>query len=112
GATTKQISLQTNCGKNKGYQERDACGFHPEGACCVLDGPEKIESTINMKALWKNISVEGIDIILSRDAGRDTKCTVRTRPVISLCVAVALRQFSTMLVFTGKENKAVIFILF
>ncbi|KAF4804179.1 Pyroglutamyl-peptidase 1 [Turdus rufiventris] len=58
------------CGKNKGYQERDACGFHPEGACCVLDGPEKIESTINMKTVWKNISVEGIDIILSRDAGR------------------------------------------
>lgn len=48
----------------------DACGFLPEGACCMLDGPEKIESTINMKTLWKNISVEGIDIIFSRDAGR------------------------------------------
>lgn len=68
-SATALIILE-QCGKNKGYQERDACGFHPEGACCVLDGPEKIESTINMKTLWKNISVEGIDIILSRDAGR------------------------------------------
>uniref|UniRef100_A0A8C9N0G3 Pyroglutamyl-peptidase I like n=1 Tax=Serinus canaria TaxID=9135 RepID=A0A8C9N0G3_SERCA len=68
-SSTALIILE-QCGKNKGYQERDACGFHPEGACCVLDGPEKIESTINMKTLWKNISVEGIDIILSRDAGR------------------------------------------
>ncbi|XP_041325208.1 pyroglutamyl-peptidase 1-like protein isoform X3 [Pyrgilauda ruficollis] len=68
-STTALIILE-QCGKNKGYQERDACGFHPEDACCVLDGPEKIESTINMKTLWKNISVEGIDIILSRDAGR------------------------------------------
>jgi len=48
----------------------DACGFHPEGGCCMLDGPEKIESTINMKTIWKNISVEGIDTIFSRDAGR------------------------------------------
>ncbi|KAI1235212.1 Pyroglutamyl-peptidase 1, partial [Lamprotornis superbus] len=64
------LIILEQCGKNKGYHERDACGFHPEGACCVLDGPEKIESTINMKTLWKNISVEGIDIILSRDAGR------------------------------------------
>ncbi|KAM4893485.1 pyroglutamyl-peptidase 1-like protein [Sylvia borin] len=68
-SATALIILE-QCGKNKGYQERDACGLHPEGACCVLDGPEKIESAINMKALWKNISVEGIDIILSRDAGR------------------------------------------
>uniref|UniRef100_A0A674GW35 Pyroglutamyl-peptidase I like n=1 Tax=Taeniopygia guttata TaxID=59729 RepID=A0A674GW35_TAEGU len=68
-STTALIILE-QCGKNKGYRERDAYGFHPEGACCVLDGPEKIESTINMKTLWKNISVEGIDIILSRDAGR------------------------------------------
>ncbi|XP_035410665.1 pyroglutamyl-peptidase 1-like protein isoform X2 [Cygnus atratus] len=63
-------TLQPLCGKNKGYKEMDACGFHPEGGCCMLDGPEKIESTINMKTLWKNISVEGIDIIFSRDAGR------------------------------------------
>ncbi|OWK59372.1 Pyroglutamyl-peptidase 1 [Lonchura striata] len=64
------LIILEQCGKNKGYRERDACGFHPEGSCCVLDGPEKIESTINMKTLWKNISVEGIDIIFSRDAGR------------------------------------------
>ncbi|XP_064373988.1 pyroglutamyl-peptidase 1-like protein isoform X1 [Dromaius novaehollandiae] len=68
-SSAKAIILE-QCGKNKGYQEMDACGFHPEGGCCVLDGPEKIESTINMKTLWKNNSVEGIDIIFSRDAGR------------------------------------------
>ncbi|XP_061302686.1 pyroglutamyl-peptidase 1-like protein [Pezoporus flaviventris] len=64
------LIILEQCGKNKGYQEMDACGFLPEGACCVLDGPEKIESTINMKMLWKSISVEGVDIISSRDAGR------------------------------------------
>lgn len=69
-ASTTALIILEQCGKNKGYRERDACGFQPEGACCVLDGPEKIESTINMKTLWKNISVEGIDVILSRDAGR------------------------------------------
>ncbi|XP_009319766.1 PREDICTED: pyroglutamyl-peptidase 1-like isoform X2 [Pygoscelis adeliae] len=69
-SSAKAIIILEQCGKNKGYQEVDACGFHPEGGCCMLDGPEKIESTINMKTLWKNISVEGIDIIFSRDAGR------------------------------------------
>ncbi|XP_069723267.1 pyroglutamyl-peptidase 1-like protein isoform X2 [Phaenicophaeus curvirostris] len=68
-SSAKAIIILEQCGKNKGYQEMDACGFHPEGGCCMLDGPEKIESTINMKTLWKNISVEGIDIIFSRDAG-------------------------------------------
>ncbi|KFQ03423.1 Pyroglutamyl-peptidase 1-like, partial [Haliaeetus albicilla] len=69
-SSAKAIIILEQCGKNKGYQEMDACGFHPEGDCCMLDGPEKIESTINMKTLWKNVSVEGIDIIFSRDAGR------------------------------------------
>ncbi|NXQ88329.1 PGPIL protein, partial [Nyctibius grandis] len=69
-ASAKALIILEQCGKNKGYQEMDACGFRPEGGCCMLDGPEKIESTINMKTVWKNISVEGIDIIFSRDAGR------------------------------------------
>ncbi|XP_074693509.1 LOW QUALITY PROTEIN: pyroglutamyl-peptidase 1-like protein [Strix aluco] len=69
-SSAKALIILEQCGKNKGYQEMDACGLHPEGGCCMLDGPEKIESTINMKSLWKNISVEGIDIIFSRDAGR------------------------------------------
>ncbi|KFZ62175.1 Pyroglutamyl-peptidase 1-like, partial [Antrostomus carolinensis] len=69
-SSAKALIILEQCGKNKGYQEMDVCGFHPEGGCCMLDGPEKIESTINMKSLWKNISVEGIDIIFSRDAGR------------------------------------------
>nr|XP_023958665.1 pyroglutamyl-peptidase 1-like protein [Chrysemys picta bellii] len=68
-SSSKAIILE-QCGKNKGYREMDVCGFCPEDGCCLLDGPEKIESTINMKTLWKNISVEGIDIVFSRDAGR------------------------------------------
>uniref|UniRef100_A0A8C0J8E6 Pyroglutamyl-peptidase I like n=1 Tax=Chelonoidis abingdonii TaxID=106734 RepID=A0A8C0J8E6_CHEAB len=69
-SSSKAIIILEQCGKNKGYKEMDVCGFCPEDGCCLLDGPEKIESTINMKTLWKNISVEGIDVIYSRDAGR------------------------------------------
>ncbi|XP_014432070.2 pyroglutamyl-peptidase 1-like protein isoform X2 [Pelodiscus sinensis] len=68
-SSAKAIILE-QCGKNKGYKEMDVCGFCPEGGCCLSDGPERIESTIDMKTLWKNISVEGIDIVFSRDAGR------------------------------------------
>nr|XP_032638924.1 pyroglutamyl-peptidase 1-like protein [Chelonoidis abingdonii] len=70
-SSSKAIIILEQCGKNKGYKEMDVCGFCPEDGCCLLDGPEKIESTINMKTLWKNISVEGIDVIYSRDAGRE-----------------------------------------
>ncbi|CAM2098996.1 pyroglutamyl-peptidase 1-like protein isoform X1 [Caretta caretta] len=69
-SSSKAIIILEQCGKNKGYKEMDVCGFCPEDGCCLLDGPERIESTINMKTLWKNISVEGIDVIFSRDAGR------------------------------------------
>ncbi|XP_044835643.1 pyroglutamyl-peptidase 1-like protein [Mauremys mutica] len=69
-SSSKAIIILEQCGKNKGYKEMDVCGFCPEDGCCLLDGPEKIESTINMKTLWKNISVEGIDVVYSRDAGR------------------------------------------
>ncbi|XP_074863090.1 pyroglutamyl-peptidase 1-like protein [Carettochelys insculpta] len=68
-SSSKAIILE-QCGKNKGYKEMDVCGFCPEGGCCLLDGPERIESTINMKTLQKHISVEGIDVVFSRDAGR------------------------------------------
>ncbi|NXH17879.1 PGPIL protein, partial [Bucco capensis] len=68
-SATALISLE-QCGKNKGYHERDACGFQPEAGCCMLDGPEEIESTVDMKTLWKSLSVEGIDLTYSRDAGR------------------------------------------
>nr|XP_028563074.1 pyroglutamyl-peptidase 1-like protein [Podarcis muralis]XP_028563075.1 pyroglutamyl-peptidase 1-like protein [Podarcis muralis]XP_028563076.1 pyroglutamyl-peptidase 1-like protein [Podarcis muralis]XP_028563077.1 pyroglutamyl-peptidase 1-like protein [Podarcis muralis] len=69
-STSKAIIILEQCGKNKGYKEKDACGFCPEKGCCVLEGPERIDSTINLKSVWKNVQVEGMDVIFSRDAGR------------------------------------------
>ncbi|XP_066492073.1 pyroglutamyl-peptidase 1-like protein [Tiliqua scincoides] len=69
-STSKAIIILEQCGKNKGYKDSDVCGFHPEDGCCISEGMERIESTINMKTIWKNIQVEGIDVVFSRDAGR------------------------------------------
>ncbi|XP_054858144.1 pyroglutamyl-peptidase 1-like protein [Eublepharis macularius] len=69
-SASKAIIILEQCGKNRGYKERDLCGFLPEDGCCVLEGPERIESTINIKGVWKKLLVEGIDIVFSRDAGR------------------------------------------
>ncbi|XP_061451259.1 pyroglutamyl-peptidase 1-like protein [Rhineura floridana] len=69
-STSKAIIILEQCGKNKGYKEIDACGFCPEDGCCLLAGPERIDSTINMKRIWKNICLEGMDVIFSKDAGR------------------------------------------
>uniref|UniRef100_H9GDF4 Pyroglutamyl-peptidase I like n=1 Tax=Anolis carolinensis TaxID=28377 RepID=H9GDF4_ANOCA len=69
-SASKRTIILEQCGKNKGYKDMDVCGFCPEDNCCLLGGPEKIESIINVKEIWKNLWVEGMDIIFSRDAGR------------------------------------------
>ncbi|KAH0620069.1 hypothetical protein JD844_014628 [Phrynosoma platyrhinos] len=69
-ATSKGTIILEQCGKNKGYKDMDICGFCPEDNCCLLEGPERIESIINMKRVWKTLRVEGVDVIFSRDAGR------------------------------------------
>ncbi|KAL4623545.1 pyroglutamyl-peptidase 1-like isoform X1 [Arapaima gigas] len=58
------------CGRNRGYGQRDACGVCPPGHCCVEDGPDTLLSFIDMKALSKQLKSDGLDIIYSRDAGR------------------------------------------
>ncbi|CAI9552318.1 unnamed protein product, partial [Staurois parvus] len=68
-ASSKAIVLE-QCARNKGYVDRDLGGAHPQDGCCLLEGPERIESSINMKSVCKNISWPGIDVIYSRDAGR------------------------------------------
>ncbi|KAM4749040.1 pyroglutamyl-peptidase 1-like protein [Rhinophrynus dorsalis] len=68
-SSSKAITLE-QCGRNKGYMERDLSGTHPQGGCCLLEGPERIDSAVNMKSVCKNISLPEIDVIHSRDAGR------------------------------------------
>ncbi|KAJ7311355.1 hypothetical protein JRQ81_006971 [Phrynocephalus forsythii] len=68
--TSKTTIILEQCGKNKGYKEKDVCGFCPNDGCCIPEGPEKIESIIDMKTIWKNLQVKRMDVIFSRDAGR------------------------------------------
>ncbi|XP_029430225.1 pyroglutamyl-peptidase 1-like protein isoform X2 [Rhinatrema bivittatum] len=68
-SSSKAIVLE-QCGRKSGYTERDVCGFCPEGGSCPLQGPEIRESTINLKTLRQNLSVPGVDLLCSRDAGR------------------------------------------
>ncbi|KAG8440705.1 hypothetical protein GDO86_006451 [Hymenochirus boettgeri] len=68
-SSAKVITLE-QCRRNKGYTEKDIGGAHPHSGCCLQEGPERIESAVNMKTICKNISLPGIDVIYSRDAGR------------------------------------------
>ncbi|XP_072004678.1 pyroglutamyl-peptidase 1-like protein [Engystomops pustulosus] len=68
-SSSKAIALE-QCGRNNGYMEKDLSGAHPQGGCCLLEGPERIESALNMKGVCKNISWPGVHVIHSRDAGR------------------------------------------
>ncbi|KAL4673792.1 hypothetical protein H8959_017726 [Pygathrix nigripes] len=68
-ATT--VTLE-KCGHNKGYKGLDNCRFCPGSQCCVEDGPESIDSIIDMDAVCKRVTTLGLDVsvTISQDAGR------------------------------------------
>nr|XP_040146201.1 pyroglutamyl-peptidase 1 isoform X2 [Ictidomys tridecemlineatus] len=70
-ATT--VTLE-KCGHNKGYKGLDNCRFCPGSQCCVEDGPESIDSIIDMDAVCKRVTTLGLDVTvtISQDAGRAT----------------------------------------
>nr|XP_036859667.1 pyroglutamyl-peptidase 1 isoform X3 [Manis javanica] len=76
-ATT--VTLE-KCGHNKGYKGLDNCRFCPGSQCCVEDGPESIDSIIDMDAVCKRVTTLGLDVsvTISQDAGRSTEQTHRT----------------------------------
>ncbi|KAM9730110.1 pyroglutamyl-peptidase 1 isoform 3-T4 [Dama dama] len=60
------------CGHNKGYKGLDNCRFCPGSHCCVEDGPESIDSIIDMDAVCERVTTLGLDVsvTISQDAGR------------------------------------------
>lgn len=68
-ATT--VTLE-KCGHNKGYKGLDNCRFCPGSQCCVEDGPESIDSVIDMDAVCERVTTLGLDVsvTISQDAGR------------------------------------------
>ncbi|KAM9104968.1 pyroglutamyl-peptidase 1 isoform 4-T4 [Megaptera novaeangliae] len=74
-ATT--VTLE-KCGHNKGYKGLDNCRFCPGSQCCVEDGPESIDSIIDMDAVCKRVTTLGLDVsvTISQDAGRWKRVTV------------------------------------
>ncbi|XP_062926503.1 pyroglutamyl-peptidase 1 [Mobula hypostoma] len=69
-ATAAKTVILEQCAKNHGYKEGDICGLTPEGNCCIEGGPEKIESLVNMRAIYKKFRSTDIAVLHSRDAGR------------------------------------------
>ncbi|XP_051684898.2 pyroglutamyl-peptidase 1 isoform X2 [Oryctolagus cuniculus] len=70
-ATT--VTLE-KCGHNKGYKGLDNRHFCPGSQCCVEDGPESIDSVIDMDAVCERLTELGLDVTvtISQDAGRAT----------------------------------------
>ncbi|XP_074060883.1 pyroglutamyl-peptidase 1 isoform X1 [Macrotis lagotis] len=68
-ATT--VTLE-KCGHNNGYKGLDNCLFCPGSNCCVENGPECINSIIDMDAVCKRVTTLGLDVsvTISQDAGR------------------------------------------
>ncbi|KAM7379132.1 hypothetical protein PAMP_004704 [Pampus punctatissimus] len=68
-ATT--VTLE-QCGHNKGYKRLDNCSFCPASQCCTENGPDCINSVLDMNTVCKKVNDSGLGVIVSvsKDAGR------------------------------------------
>lgn len=68
-ATT--VTLE-QCGRNHGYRRVDNCAFCPDSQCCMEDGPDCIESVLDMELICKRLNSSGLGVAVSvsNDAGR------------------------------------------
>nr|XP_020471671.1 pyroglutamyl-peptidase 1-like [Monopterus albus] len=68
-ATT--VTLE-QCGHNRGYKRLDNCSFCPASQCCMENGPDCINSVLDMDAVCKRVSDSdiGVAVSVSKDAGR------------------------------------------
>lgn len=60
------------CGHNKGYKRLDNCKFCPATQCCMENGPDCINSVLNMDVIGKRVNNSGLGVAVSvsKDAGR------------------------------------------
>ncbi len=52
-ARGSSVVILEQTGRNSGYRDKDICGFCPESHCCLEGGPERLDSVINMKSVFK-----------------------------------------------------------
>ncbi|XP_056148699.1 pyroglutamyl-peptidase 1-like [Lampris incognitus] len=68
-ATT--VTLE-QCGHNQGYQQMDNCGFNPASQCCMENGPNYLDSVLDMDVICRKVNDSGLGVVVSvsKDAGR------------------------------------------
>lgn len=68
-ATT--VTLE-KCGRNHGYKGLDNSSFCPDSQCCIVGGPDCIDSVIDMESVCKRVAASGLGVAVSvsKDAGR------------------------------------------
>uniref|UniRef100_A0ABI7WIN1 Pyroglutamyl-peptidase I like n=1 Tax=Felis catus TaxID=9685 RepID=A0ABI7WIN1_FELCA len=68
-ASAKAMVLEQRA-KNRGSWDADIRGFRPARGEGLPDGPEVIASGVSTRALSKLVTVEGAQVVYSRNAGR------------------------------------------
>ncbi|XP_031715373.1 pyroglutamyl-peptidase 1 isoform X1 [Anarrhichthys ocellatus] len=86
-ATT--VTLE-KCGRNHGYKGLDNSSFCPDSQCCIVGGPDCINSVIDMESVCKRVTASGLGVTVSvsKDAGSliaGKTWAVRCRPSSSRC---------------------------
>ena len=68
-ATT--VTLEKS-GRNHGYKGLDNSSFCPDSQCCVVGGPDCIDSVIDLESVCKRVAATGLGLAVSvpKDAGR------------------------------------------
>lgn len=66
-----KVTLE-KCGRNHGYKGLDNSSFCPDSQCCIVGGPDCINSVIDMDSVCKRVTASGLGVAVSvsQDAGR------------------------------------------
>uniref|UniRef100_A0A672YX43 Pyroglutamyl-peptidase I n=1 Tax=Sphaeramia orbicularis TaxID=375764 RepID=A0A672YX43_9TELE len=68
---TATVTLE-KCGRNHGYKGLDNRSFCPDSQCCIVGGPDCIDSVLDMESVAKRVTASGLGVAVSvsKDAGR------------------------------------------
>uniref|UniRef100_A0A672YWR6 Pyroglutamyl-peptidase I n=1 Tax=Sphaeramia orbicularis TaxID=375764 RepID=A0A672YWR6_9TELE len=61
---TATVTLE-KCGRNHGYKGLDNSSFCPDSQCCIVGGPDCIDSVLDIESVAKRVTASGLGVAVS-----------------------------------------------
>uniref|UniRef100_A0A672YXD0 Pyroglutamyl-peptidase I n=1 Tax=Sphaeramia orbicularis TaxID=375764 RepID=A0A672YXD0_9TELE len=70
---TATVTLE-KCGRNHGYKGLDNSSFCPDSQCCIVGGPDCIDSVLDIESVAKRVTASGLGVAVSVSKDCDVTC--------------------------------------